>query len=147
MLRIPGALPSRGRCRSGPVSECKSPLARAAKPLLVLAVVLALLGCQPTPGADEKGPADVTIRVVMKQFEIVPARIVVRRGQLVDLLVTSADVKHGIAIPRLHVRERVRPGAVTRVRFRALEPGDYSMSCNVQCGRDHDRMTGRIVVE
>jgi cytochrome c oxidase subunit II len=113
---------------------------------LVLAMLLPLMaaGCRQAPQDD--APPDVIRQVVMKKWAIVPNRIEVQQGQEVELVVTSTDVEHGIAIPKLNIREPVQPGRPTVVRFRAVNVGSYPMRCSVLCGRGHDQMTGVIVV-
>ena len=77
---------------------------------------------------------------------IEPRRIEVPEGDVVELDITSTDVEHGIAVAGLGIREPVQPGRPTVVRFRAKTTGTYVMSCSVLCGKDHDQMTGEIVV-
>jgi cytochrome c oxidase subunit II len=85
-------------------------------------------------------------QIVMKKWAILPNRVEVQQGQEVELIVISADVEHGIAIPKLGIREPVQPGRTTVVRFRAKSAGTYSMNCSVLCGKGHNQMTGEIVV-
>jgi cytochrome c oxidase subunit 2 len=82
----------------------------------------------------------------MKKWAIEPNRIEVAQGKEVELVVNSIDVEHGIAIPKLGIREPVQPGRPTIVKFRAKVAGTYAMSCSVLCGKGHDQMTGVIVV-
>jgi cytochrome c oxidase subunit II len=93
------------------------------------------------------GPPDTVLPVVMKKWAIVPARIVVRQGARVELVVSTADVEHGFAVPALGVNEPVQPGKPAAVRFLAQTPGVYPMRCSIACGRGHDQMTGAIVIE
>jgi cytochrome c oxidase subunit II len=119
---------------------------RRVRAKLALASLLPLLmsACRHAP--EDDAPPDVIRQVVMKKWSIVPGRIEVQQGQEVELVVTSADVEHGIAIPKLDIREPVQPGRPTVVRFRAANVGTYPMRCSVLCGRGHDQMTGVIVV-
>jgi cytochrome c oxidase subunit 2 len=82
----------------------------------------------------------------MKNWEINPARLEVPQGARVELVVTSTDIEHGIAVPGLGINEPVQPEHPAVVRFLAQPPGTYPMRCSVLCGRGHDKMTGAIVI-
>jgi cytochrome c oxidase subunit 2 len=92
------------------------------------------------------GAPDTVLSVVMKKWAIVPERIVVRQGARVELVVSTADVEHGIAVPALGINEPIQPGKPAVVRFLAQTPGTYPMHCSILCGRGHDKMTGVIVI-
>jgi cytochrome c oxidase subunit 2 len=123
-------------------SNCLS--IRIAKATLLLALLFVATSCHRAP--VDSAPPDVKIPIVMKQWAIVPSRIVVRRGQHVELDVTTADVEHGLGIAGLGVRESVQPGFTTVIRFHATESGEFLMNCSILCGRGHDEMTGKLVV-
>ena len=113
--------------------------------MVAFALLVALAGCRHTP--TYVGPPDTILHIIMKKWVIVPNRIQVPQGAKVELIVTSADVEHGIAVPGLAINEPVQPGRTTVVRFLAQTPGVYRMHCSVLCGRGHDQMTGEIVIE
>ena len=122
---------------------------RAAKgtTLLLLSLPLLLLihGCgKKTP--TYAGPPDTVLSIVMKKWAIVPDRIVVPQGARVEMVVSSTDVEHGIAVPGLGINEPVQPSKPAVVRFLAQTPGTYPMHCSILCGRGHDKMTGVIVI-
>lgn len=106
---------------------------------------MAMAGCgKKTP--TYSGPPDVVLRVVMKKWAIEPNRIEVRQGTRVELVVSTADVEHGLGVPGLGINEPVQPGKPAVVRFLAQTPGTYPMKCSVLCGREHKKMTGEIVI-
>jgi cytochrome c oxidase subunit II len=112
-----------------------------AVPLLSL-----MIGCgRKTPMYS--GPPDTVLPVVMKKWAITPVRIVVRQGARVELIVSSADVEHGLAVPGLGINEPIQPRKPAAIRFLAQKPGIYPMRCSIACGRGHDQMTGAIVIE
>jgi heme/copper-type cytochrome/quinol oxidase subunit 2 len=82
----------------------------------------------------------------MKKWAIVPDRIVIPQGSRVELVVSSTDVEHGIAVPALGINEPIQPAKPAVVRFLAETPGSYPMHCSILCGRGHDKMTGVIVI-
>jgi len=113
--------------------------------LLSLPLLLLIPGCgKKTP--TYAGPPDTVLSVIMKKWAIVPDRIVVPQGARVELVVSSTDVEHGIAVPGLGINEPVQPSKPAIVRFLAQTPGTYPMHCSILCGRGHDKMTGVIIV-
>jgi cytochrome c oxidase subunit 2 len=92
------------------------------------------------------GPPDTVREIVMKKWEINPARLEIPQGSRVELVVTSTDIEHGIAVPGLGINEPVQPEHPAVIRFLAQTPGTYPMRCSVLCGRGHDKMTGEIVI-
>ncbi len=118
----------------------------AATLFLAVPLLVSMSGCgKKTP--VYAGPPDTVLHIVMKKWEIVPSRIEVPQDAKVELIVTTADIEHGIAVPGLGINEPVQPGRVTGVRFLAQTPGVYPMHCSILCGRGHDKMTGEIVIE
>jgi cytochrome c oxidase subunit 2 len=119
-----------------------------AKRAVVAFLALILIGlstaCRRTP--TYTGPPNLVIHMVMEKWAIVPGHIVVPQGAKVELILVTADVEHGLAVPGLAIHESVQPGRTTVVRFLALKPGVYPMRCSVYCGRGHDDMTGEIVI-
>lgn len=111
---------------------------------MALLLPLSAAGCR--KGGQVDASPDVIRQITMKKWAIEPRRIEVPEGDVVELDITSTDVEHGIAVAGLGIREPVQPGRPTVVRFRAKTTGTYVMSCSVLCGKDHDQMTGEIVV-
>ncbi len=113
--------------------------------LLALGLILSMTSCgKRTP--TYAGPPDTVRQIVMKKWEIDPALVEVPQGARVELVVTSMDVEHGIAVPGLGIREPVQPEHPAVIRLLAQTPGVYPMRCSVLCGRGHDKMTGAIVI-
>ena len=125
--------------RGGPGSKATPAL------LLPLALLSSMTGCgKRTPSFA--GPPDTVRQIVMKKWEIIPNRLVLPQGARVELVVTSTDVEHGLAVPALGINEPVQPEHPAVIRFLAKTPGTYPMHCSVLCGRGHDKMTGVIVI-
>ena len=110
--------------------------------------VLALAQGQPsaasvTGGADE--PRE--IQVVAKKFAFEPSRIEVTEGERVRLVVTSADILHGVEIKKFRVKKTVpRGGTVVTIEFTASAAGEYPILCSEYCGQGHDDMKGTLIV-
>jgi heme/copper-type cytochrome/quinol oxidase subunit 2 len=118
-----------------------------ATPALTLAIglLVSMTACgKRTP--TYSGPPDTVRQIVMKKWEIVPNRLEIPQGARVELVVSSTDVEHGIAVPGLGINEPVQPEHPAVVRFLAQTPGTYPIHCSVLCGRGHDKMTGAIVI-
>jgi len=108
--------------------------------LVVSLVCLALAGCS-------KSQPDVRINVTMKKYKIEPAEIRVKKGQVVELTVTTTDVQHGFYVPDLGIREPVQKNRPAVIVFEAKRAGQYPVQCNIICGPGHDDMQAKIIVE
>ncbi len=113
---------------------------RAALSILFLALLGTIAGC------DSAKP-DVVIPVVMKKYVFDPPVIRVKKGQLVELDVSTADVQHGFTVPDLGIKEPIQPHRPAKIVFKADRAGVFPMSCSIICGPGHDDMVGKIVVE
>ncbi len=82
-----------------------------------------------------------------KQWEFVPARIVVNEGDTVVLTITSEDVDHGFSLPTFGVNATLEAGKAVTVKFVANKKGTFTFSCSVFCGSGHSHMSGTLVVE
>jgi len=119
-----------------------------------LGLAMALLGCGTWPtsaAAGEPGEGGEqqprVIEITASQFEFTPSEIQVSVGESVRLVVRSADVEHGLAIPTLGIGETIPPGgAPVTIDFVAGEPGRHRMLCTVFCGAGHGRMSGVLTV-
>ncbi|HEX5327694.1 MAG TPA: cytochrome c oxidase subunit II [Acetobacteraceae bacterium] len=67
-------------------------------------------------------------------------------GRKVQLVMTSEDVIHDLAIPAFRVRHDVLPGRYETIWFIADVPGTYDLYCTRLCGAEHSEMRGNVVV-
>jgi len=86
------------------------------------------------------------IKVTAKKFEFKPSVITVKKGELVELELTTSDRRHGFDAPDLKIHAEIKPGAPTRVQFKPDKAGHFVFHCSVFCGDGHEEMTGEIVV-
>lgn len=86
------------------------------------------------------------IKVTAKKFEFNPSVITVKKGELVELELTTSDRRHGFDAPGLNLHTEIKPGASTRVQFKPDKAGHFPFHCSVYCGDGHEEMTGEIVV-
>ena len=64
--------------------------------------LILLVGC-------DSGKPDVVVPVVMKRYAFAPPVIRVKKGQVVELDVSTADVQHGFSVPDLGIKKTVAP--------------------------------------
>ena len=114
----------------------------SARLLLAAALAFALTGCNSFSGGEP-----VRIQVKMKKYTFDPPIIRVKRGDLVELEISAADVQHGFSIPDLDIKEPVPRGRTATVRFRAEQRGQFKIKCSILCGPGHDGMQGTLIVE
>jgi cytochrome c oxidase subunit 2 len=105
----------------------------------MIALVLATLLAQ--------GSSDQVIHVTAKKFEFSPSVIELKMGVPVVLEISTADRKHGFALPDFKVDEQIESGGVTRIRLVPDRAGTFPFHCNVFCGSGHEDMGGTIVVK
>jgi len=98
------------------------------------------------PGCSRPVPQE-HIKVVMKKYEIEPAVIRVKSGEIVELEVATQDVEHGFEVEQLGIREPVQPGKPAVFIFKAPAKGEYQVTCGILCGPHHDDMRAKLVVE
>jgi cytochrome c oxidase subunit 2 len=110
-----------------------------ARPVVLLPLLLLLAACSHEP--------DVRISVTMKKYAIEPAEIRVKRGQRVELTVSTLDVQHGFYVPDLGIKQPVQKNRPAVFTFKADRAGEYPVQCNIICGSGHDDMRAKIIVE
>lgn len=88
-----------------------------------------------------------TIKVNAAKYKFLPDPIVVKSGERVRLVITSADVAHGLAISEFKVNVSVPAGKTETVEFIAGKEGIFHVYCSVFCGLGHGNMRGIFMVE
>ena len=81
------------------------------------------------------------VSVIAKRFAFEPAEITLKKGQPVDLVLTSTDVSHGLRFRELGVDVRVGKGGKSTVHFTPSKTGTFAGHCSVFCGGGHGTMT------
>ena len=110
--------------------------------LLVGALTTALVAPRHT-GAQE---APKKIEVSAKRFEFSPNEITVKKGEPVELIVTSQDIDHGLKITELGVNFKISKGKSSEASFTPTEVGDFIGQCTSFCGSGHGGMKMTIHV-
>jgi cytochrome c oxidase subunit 2 len=103
-----------------------------------------------SPGARQLA-ADATparrFEVTASRYKFEPSRIEVAQGEVVDLVLRSADTDHGLAIKAFKVKVAIpKGGEPVAVSFVASRSGTFPFECSEYCGTGHKRMRGEIVV-
>ena len=99
----------------------------------------------PDLAADAPGTRRFEITASRYQFD--PARIEVRQGDVVELVLRSADTDHGLAIKAYDVKVAIpKGGEAVGVAFVAKRAGTFPIECSEYCGSGHKRMKGELVV-
>ena len=112
--------------------------------LLTWTVVLGLLPAGAVSSAPE---AAQRLEVTASRYAFDPARIEVRQGDVVELVLRSADTDHGLAIKAYAVKVAIPKGGETvGVSFVASRVGTFPIECSEYCGSGHKRMRGELVV-
>ena len=107
---------------------------------LVLLSVPHNVKCQTNPQQP------VEIKVTAKQFEFDPRTITVQKGKPVRLIITSADVDHGIKLEEFGINQRVPAKQTINLDFTPDRVGRFEFRCSVMCGSGHEDMIGELVV-
>jgi cytochrome c oxidase subunit II len=86
------------------------------------------------------------IQVTAKRYAFEPAVITVKKGEAIDLVLTSGDVPHGVRIRELKIDLHANKGKTAEVVFTPQATGTFVGHCSVFCGSGHGAMTLTIHV-
>ena len=81
------------------------------------------------------------------RFAFDPAEIRIKKGEKVEIRLTSLDVPHGLAIPELGFELKADVGQTQEAELTVDTVGTYDFKCNVMCGEGHRDMKGVLIVE
>lgn len=86
-------------------------------------------------------------KVVAYQFAYSPKQIVVKKGDIVRIILTSRDVPHGFYIKEYGINAKAIKGKNRVIEFIANKVGRFKIICSVYCGTGHHKMQGSLVVK
>jgi heme/copper-type cytochrome/quinol oxidase subunit 2 len=90
--------------------------------------------------------AEIEVRISRRGFE--PARLTLRKGETVRLVLSSGDgAEHCFAVDGLRVEKRVRPGQETRFDLTPERAGVFAIHCCLAAGGDHSERGELTVLE
>ena len=114
----------------------------------VLCLTLLGLAATGVRSLAANAPEPRRFEVTASRYQFVPARIEVRQGDVVELVLRSLDTDHGMAIKAYGVKVAIpKGGERVGVSFLASRPGTFPFECSEYCGSGHKRMKGELVVE
>lgn len=93
------------------------------------------------------GRTERTIHMGVRQYAWDPSTLLVKKGELVRLVIHNADVMHGIVIPELGIMEGDIPPEGAVIEFTPDKVGTFEFFCSVYCGEGHMEMRGKVIVE
>jgi heme/copper-type cytochrome/quinol oxidase subunit 2 len=114
--------------------------------LILPFVALALLVLFIPLSASSKSGEVRRITLDARQFEYMPERLDVNRGDTVIITLMASDVTHGFNLDGYGLERRVTPGMSQEIMFTADQPGKFRYRCSVSCGQLHPFMIGELVV-
>ncbi len=94
-----------------------------------------------------QAPAVHEIQVTAKKYKFDPNVITVKKGEVVRLIITALDRKHGFKLQEFGIDQELLKGAPTTIEFTADKVGTFEFKCSVFCGFGHGKMKGKLVVE
>jgi len=86
------------------------------------------------------------IQVTAKRFAFEPAEITVKKGEAIDLVMSSADVAHGLRVRELKIELHANKGRTAETVFTPQSVGTFVGHCSIFCGSGHGAMTLTIHV-
>jgi len=96
---------------------------------------LALSGFAPASDAPKR------IEVSAKKFGYSPSEITVKKGEPVVIVLTTADVSHGLKFRDLDLDTKIDKNKPGEISFTPDRAGDFVGHCSVFCGSGHGSMT------
>jgi len=120
-------------------------LNRKAVRLAAAAATLAL-GSMLSYVAVQAAPRAKVVKINAKRFVFGPNHLTLKKGEAVELELTSSDILMGFNLPDFGVRGDIVPEKVTRIRFVPDKTGTFTFLCDIFCGEGHERMQGIITV-
>ncbi|MFN4218477.1 MAG: cupredoxin domain-containing protein [Candidatus Bipolaricaulia bacterium] len=113
--------------------------------LAALAVVLS--GCDLFKGQPPYAPAVQEISVVLKDGQIIPARMTIKAGTVRFVVRNQGTIDHGFEVEGQGIEEEIDPFPPGRTQTLELElaPGTYEVYCQVP-GHKELGMKGELIV-
>lgn len=86
------------------------------------------------------------IEVSSKRYEFIPSQLTLKKGETVDIELSTEDVVMGFNVPEMTTRATIMPGQVVHLRLTPRKVGTFGFLCDVFCGSGHEDMNGTITV-
>ena len=99
------------------------------------------------PAASGQAPAAREFQMTARKYKYEPNVITVKKGEVVRLIITAQDRKHGFKLQEFGIDQELLKGAPTTIEFTADKAGTFEFKCSVFCGFGHGKMKGKLIVE
>lgn len=86
------------------------------------------------------------VKVEAFRYGYKPDPIIVKKGEKVRLIASSADVEHGLGSKDLGIDLKLSPGEEKTAEFTPEKAGEFEIRCTVYCGPGHKDMHGAVRV-
>jgi len=96
----------------------------------------------PPPSAEKR-----VIPVSVASWSFSPARISVKRGELVEVQLQGVSGIHGFSLPGLGINVPISPEETKTVAIPTDTPGTFEGLCSIPCGAGHRDMHFTVTVE
>jgi cytochrome c oxidase subunit II len=80
------------------------------------------------------------IEITAKRFDFTPGDITLKKGLPVVIVLTSADVDHGLKFKELNLVLTAKKGQTKEIAFTPDKVGTFVGQCSVFCGSGHGSM-------
>jgi heme/copper-type cytochrome/quinol oxidase subunit 2 len=95
-------------------------------------------------GAAARPAPSVSIRASGSGFE--PSELVLRKGEAVTIVLSSADREHCFAVDALRIEKRILPGRPTSFDFTPDRAGRFPFYCCLESGAQAEVERGVLVI-
>jgi cytochrome c oxidase subunit 2 len=113
---------------------------------LINALLIAVLAIGMAGSRVSQAQAHRRIEIVAKRFDFTPGDITLKKGESVVLVLTSADVDHGLKFKDLNLNIKATKGKTTEIPFTPTKAGTFVGQCSVFCGAGHGSMKMKLHV-
>ncbi len=118
---------------------------RSTLALLVAAAALAASG--PAASArQEQASTQREFEIAARKFSFTPSRIEVVQDDLVKITLRSEDIAHSFTVDTYRIAKRVGGGQSVTFEFRADQPGNFPIYCNLKQDDGCREMKGQLIV-
>jgi len=88
-----------------------------------------------------------TFEVKAQNYNFIPARITVNKGDKVIIKAIAVDKVHGLGIKAFNVNKRLPKGEWVGIEFTADKEGKFTIRCTKFCGWKHFWMKGKLIIK
>ena len=106
----------------------------------------ALVALPRQPQPDPEVPGRRAFTLTARKYTFDPEVIDVRRNDVVQLTITSADIAHSFTVDAYRIQKRIAAGASVTFTFRADEVGRFPFYCSMRADPGCQEMRGELIV-